>query len=77
MKLSWRSNVRIVQRDEVTEVLLDDHEQIRWISTCTGFENVEQTVFRIVQEALANIARHSDADKAEIELVYTLRNRTA
>jgi len=33
--------------------------------------DIEQTVFRIVQEALANVARHSDADKVEIELVYT------
>jgi len=33
--------------------------------------DIEQTVFRIVQEALANVARHSNADKVEIELVYT------
>jgi NarL family two-component system sensor histidine kinase LiaS len=32
---------------------------------------IEQTVFRIVQEALANIARHSKANQVEIELFYT------
>ena len=32
---------------------------------------IEQTVFRIVQEALANVARHSNADKVEVELVYS------
>jgi NarL family two-component system sensor histidine kinase LiaS len=32
---------------------------------------IEQTVFRIVQEALANIARHSKAKQVEIELIYT------
>jgi NarL family two-component system sensor histidine kinase LiaS len=31
---------------------------------------VEQTVFRIVQEGLANVARHSQAGRAEIELIY-------
>ena len=38
--------------------------------------NVEQTVFRIAQEALANVARHSNADKAEISLVYTSKELT-
>jgi len=38
--------------------------------------NVEQTVFRIVQEALSNVARHSHADKVEIELVYTEKELT-
>jgi len=38
--------------------------------------DIEQTVFRIVQEALANVARHSNADKVEIELVYTSKNLT-
>jgi signal transduction histidine kinase len=33
--------------------------------------DVEQAVFRIVQEALANVARHSEASNAEIELIYT------
>ena len=33
--------------------------------------NIEQTVFRTVQEALANVARHSNADKVEIGLVFT------
>jgi NarL family two-component system sensor histidine kinase LiaS len=31
---------------------------------------VEQALFRVAQEALANVARHSGADEAEIELVY-------
>jgi NarL family two-component system sensor histidine kinase LiaS len=30
----------------------------------------EQTLFRIAQEALANVARHSQARKAEISLIY-------
>jgi len=38
--------------------------------------NIEQTVFRIAQEALANIARHSDANKVEIELAYTAEEFT-
>ena len=38
--------------------------------------DIEQTVFRIVQEALANVARHSNADKVEIELVYTIKELT-
>jgi NarL family two-component system sensor histidine kinase LiaS len=31
---------------------------------------IEQTIFRIVQEALANIARHSDASQVDIDLIY-------
>ena len=31
---------------------------------------IEQTIFRILQEALANIARHSDASRVDIDLVY-------
>lgn len=31
----------------------------------------EQTVFRIAQEALANVAKHSNASKAELDLIYT------
>jgi len=38
--------------------------------------DIEQTVFRIIQEALANVARHSNADKVEIELVYMLQELT-
>ena len=38
--------------------------------------DIEQTVFRIVQEALANVARHSNADKVEIGLVYTSKELT-
>ena len=37
---------------------------------------IEQTVFRIVQEALANVARHSNADKVEVELIYTSKELT-
>ena len=32
--------------------------------------NIEQTVFRIIQEALSNIARHSEAGHVDIKLVY-------
>lgn len=32
---------------------------------------IEQTLFRIVQEALANVARHSEADGVELLLAYT------
>ncbi len=32
---------------------------------------VEQTIFRIVEEALSNIARHSNASSATIRLIYT------
>jgi NarL family two-component system sensor histidine kinase LiaS len=32
---------------------------------------IEQTVFRIVQEALANVARHSNASRVDIDLVYS------
>jgi len=38
--------------------------------------DIEQTVFRIVQEAIANVARHSNADKVEIELVYLSKELT-
>jgi signal transduction histidine kinase len=31
---------------------------------------IEQTLFRIVQEALSNVARHSQADRVEILLTY-------
>jgi NarL family two-component system response regulator LiaR len=31
----------------------------------------EQTVFRIAQEALANVAKHSGAEGAELDLIYT------
>lgn len=37
---------------------------------------VEQAIFRIVQEGLANISRHSNANKAEIELLYTNKELT-
>jgi NarL family two-component system sensor histidine kinase LiaS len=33
--------------------------------------DIEQAVFRIVQEALSNVARHSEASSAEIGLIYT------
>jgi two-component system, NarL family, sensor histidine kinase LiaS len=38
--------------------------------------DVEQMVFRIIQEALANVARHSNAKNAEIELLYTNKELT-
>ena len=38
--------------------------------------DIEQTIFRIAQEALANIARHSNADKVEISLIYTSKKLT-
>ncbi len=33
--------------------------------------DIEQSIFRIVQEALANVARHSEASRVEIALVYS------
>jgi signal transduction histidine kinase len=36
----------------------------------------EQTAFRIVQEALANVAKHSEAQSVELDLVYTPDNLT-
>jgi NarL family two-component system sensor histidine kinase LiaS len=32
---------------------------------------VEQALFRVAQEALANVARHSGANKAEVDLIFT------
>jgi signal transduction histidine kinase len=37
---------------------------------------IEQALFRIVQGALANIARHSQADRAEVRLVYGMEELT-
>jgi signal transduction histidine kinase len=37
---------------------------------------IEQTVFRILQEALANVARHSQASRVEIALVYSKSSLT-
>ena len=31
---------------------------------------IEQALFRVAQEALANVARHSGANKAEVDLIY-------
>ena len=33
---------------------------------------IEQTIFRIVQEALANVARHSNASQVDIDLIYKI-----
>jgi len=38
--------------------------------------DVEQGLFRIAQEALANVARHSGAGRAEVDLVYTADDLT-
>ncbi len=37
---------------------------------------VEQALFRVAQESLANVAKHSSAEKAEIDLMYTTENVT-
>ncbi len=37
---------------------------------------IEQVLFRIVQEALANVARHSQANQVEIRLVYSKQDIT-
>jgi signal transduction histidine kinase len=37
---------------------------------------VEQALFRVAQEALANVARHSGAGRAEIDLAYTAETVT-
>ena len=37
---------------------------------------VEQALFRVVQEALANVARHSGAKRAEVDLIYTANTLT-
>lgn len=38
---------------------------------------IEQNVFRIVQEALSNIARHSKASQVDIEIIYTNNDVTS
>ncbi|QIN83885.1 HAMP domain-containing protein [Rubrobacter tropicus] len=37
---------------------------------------VEQALFRVAQESLANVARHSGAGRAEVDLSYTARELT-
>jgi NarL family two-component system sensor histidine kinase LiaS len=37
---------------------------------------VEQALFRVAQEALANVARHSGAGNAEVDLIYTADSLT-
>jgi NarL family two-component system sensor histidine kinase LiaS len=37
---------------------------------------VEQALFRVVQEALANVARHSGAKRAEVDLIYAAATLT-
>jgi two-component system, NarL family, sensor histidine kinase LiaS len=37
---------------------------------------VEQALFRVAQEALANVARHSGADNVEVDLIYTADSLT-
>jgi signal transduction histidine kinase len=38
--------------------------------------DIEQALFRIVQGALANVARHSQADRAEVRLIYGMEYLT-
>lgn len=38
--------------------------------------DIEQTLFRIIQEALANVARHSQANIAEVRLIYDTNSIT-
>ncbi len=37
---------------------------------------IEQALFRVAQEALANVAKHSGAGKAEVDLTYTMGDLT-
>lgn len=37
---------------------------------------VEQALFRVAQESLANVARHSDANSVEVDLIYDDRDLT-
>lgn len=55
----------------------DDWEQQNGIALCVRVQDertlplqVEQALFRIAQEALANVSRHSQADTVELSLVY-------
>jgi len=43
---------------------------VRVQNACALLLTIEQTLFRIVQEALANVARHSQAERVEIILNY-------
>jgi len=36
----------------------------------------EQAVYRMIQEALANVARHSQADQVDISLIFNLKTLT-
>ena len=51
------------QNGILVEVRLEEERTLR--------PDIEQSIFRIVQEALANVARHSEASKVEIRFVYT------
>jgi len=42
--------------------------QLNIDSTVTVDQQIEQALFRVLQEALANVARHSKADKVAVEL---------
>jgi NarL family two-component system sensor histidine kinase LiaS len=56
------------QNDIVVEVRIEQERPLPL--------EIEQTIFRIIQEALANVARHSEASRVEIRLVYTKREIT-
>jgi signal transduction histidine kinase len=45
------------------------HTDLHLGDSLTLSMNVEQTLFRVVQEALANVARHSHATKVKVELI--------
>jgi len=57
-------------REHVAEWSRQNHIEVKMNidSTITVDEQVEQALFRVLQEALANVARHSKADRVGVEL---------